>query len=90
MERVGGAIVAPSKDLVENARWAFSTGPARSMGHFRDRRPLRRAQDPRSADRSTPGIPQEIPRRRDHDFAFVGRRVPGSRIVGPLSVRRCA
>ena len=27
---------------------------------------------------------------RGHPFAFVGRRVPGSRIVGPFSVSRCA
>jgi len=47
------------------------------------------AQERRSAIGSTGDLPGMI-RRWGHDFALGVRRVPGSRIVGPFSVSRCA
>lgn len=89
---VGGASCAPCavQAGVKIAFWAISMPAARSTAVFVDRRPTTMRQDRRWHRGSTPGWPAAC-REGDHDDGgFVPRRVAGSRIVGTLSVSRCA
>jgi len=88
---VGGAFCAPSNELVGNACCAFSTARARSTGSFVDRRSPTMPLERRSHAGPTRSIPaKSAANERTHDVPFGLRRVPGSRIVGPFSVSRCA
>jgi hypothetical protein len=57
---------------------------------FANRRPARMPQERRSDRGSTRGMARAHGDRDHDDGGFVPRRVAGSRIVGPLSVSRCA
>ena len=89
--RCGRRVLCAVQAGVGIAFWAISTPAARSTGLFGDRRPPRMPQERRSGASSRPRHPRlRSLASRDHEGAFPPRRVPGSRIVGPFSVSRCA
>ncbi len=91
MGRCGRRVLGAVQAGVGIAFWAISTPAARSTGIVAEGRPARMPQERRSETGSTCSMPENVDSRSDgrHEDAFP-RRVPGSRIVGPFSVSRCA
>ena len=89
--RCGRRVLCAVQAGVGIASCAISTLATRSIGSFVDRRPPTMPQERRSPARPTRRYsPNGRANERTHAGAFVPRRVPGSRMVGPFRVSRCA